>query len=178
LEPLNDSQRERVESSMDIAYRAARNAAKKRPAHEHQLVSAASYGLMKAAESYDRLGVSSRMPWADWASLHANRSISDYFNSKFGSRFRREATSRLESDSPPMESLVDPKGDNEFQMVDICDLLAKIPTHKHRLLARRAVLDRATKREAGDDAGFPQGHGPRAWDRVARSLVVWGGIEE
>lgn len=157
---------------MEIAERAARNAARKERKHEHQLMSAAQEGLMEAAESYDRLGV--KMPWRDWASIHANRAITDYFNSKFCRRFRHETTSYVLGD----DQMPDPKSENDFQMVDICDLLAKIPTHQHGLLARRVILDRATKRDAGEDAGFLHGHGPRAWGRVAKSLAVWGGIEK
>jgi hypothetical protein len=177
LEPLTETQRSRVESSIEIAERAARRIARKKPAHEHQIVSAASEGLMRASESYDRLAI--HMPWEDWASVHVNRAITNYLKSRFGRRFRREVTmSESSKDDETLDALLDPKGENDTQMIDIDDLLLKIPTYKHGMLAQSVVFGQVSEREAGDEAGFGHGNGPRAWAKVASNLITWGSIDQ
>lgn len=160
---------------MDIAYRVAMSATRRRPAHEHQLMSAAQDGLMRAAESYDRLGIT--LPWEAWAAIQANRAITNYLKSPFGRRFEREkqiAPSREEDDT--WSQYADPMGEAGQQAADIEDLLSKIPTYQHALLARRVVFDQMSKREAGEEAGFHNGNGPKAWDKVAKHLIRVGDL--
>lgn len=171
MNSLNDEQKCRVEASIEIAYRAARNAARKRPAHEHELASAAYDGLMKAAESFDRLGIA--MPWENWAAVKVDRAIKDYLGSRFGRRFHFEMTVSPSSGEDSKFDWLDPKGEAGFQMTDISDLLAKIPTAQHGLLAHRVVFDQASRREAGEEAGFHNGNGPKAWGKVAHHLKLW-----
>lgn len=169
MAPLTDAQKALVESSIQIARRAAYNASRRQPAHEHQIMSAAQLGLMIAAENYERLGV--KMPWRDWAAVHANRAICDYFRSKFGRRFRREMRGSPDEgtwDTP------DPKSLNDVQAVDVDDLLSKIPSYRHALLARSVVFDQTSRREAEEDAGFSHASGSAAWDKVVTHLKVWG----
>jgi hypothetical protein len=175
LNPLTEDQRCLVAKSIGIAERAAKSAAKRQRTHEHQLASAAHGGLMRAAESYERLGIT--MPWEDWASVHVNRALTNYFRSSFGRRLYREVTmSRAGSDDDSLNFMIDPKGENGQQMIDINDLLAKIPTSRHALLARGVVFDQQSKRAAGNDAGLSSGSGPVAWSKVSRSLKVWGDL--
>ena len=116
----------------------------------------------------------SRMPWENWAAVKVDRAIKDYFGQQVW------ATVPLRDDGEPVERRgqssstgSDPKGEDGFQMTDISDLLAKIPTAQHGLLAHRVVFDQASKREAGEEAGFHNGNGPKAWGKVAHHLKLW-----
>lgn len=128
---------------------------------------------MSAAESYDRLNIG--MPWEDWASVTVNRWVTNYFLSRFGKRFRREARFGTErADGRAADEFIDPQGESSLQMIDVNDLLAKIPTAQYAKLAHAVVFDRESETQAGRDAGFSHSNGVRAWDKVAHHLIAWG----
>jgi hypothetical protein len=175
LKALSGEQQRRVAESIGIAESAASNAVAKKPAYEQEIQSAAHVGLMRAAESYDRLGIS--MPWETWAEIQIQREITNFFNSGYCRRARRERPLWLAfGDEERRDEVEDPKSDNDFQLIDIHDLLKKIPTIKHAKLAHSVILDQSSTVDAGSYAGFTSCSSYKAWNKVSRNLVIWGDL--
>ena len=165
MSPLTAEQRDRVESSMEIAVRAARNASRKRPWHEHQLMSAASRGTdgggreLRSPECQDamgRLGIDPSEPCD-------HRLLQIQVRAEIPTRIASWATRTRRS-----TAIVDPKGENGLQMVDISDLLAKIPTQQHSLLANGLSSTGPQRETLAKTPGSRTAMGRAAWNRVSR----------
>jgi hypothetical protein len=162
LQPLTEEQRRRVSESMFIATRATKaKAIKDNFRLRDEIFSAAAYGLMKAAESYDRLRIET--PWEDWAVLGVDRALTDFFRSPFVRDMRRET-----QDESALTELVDPSGDHGFRMLDIEDLIEKVPDVRSALIAHMVVFGGESASSAAEKSGVCHyDNGGRAWNDAA-----------
>ncbi len=159
--PLTEEQRRRVSESMFIATRATKIHSKRPNTRlRDEIFSAAAMGLIKAAESYDRLQVAT--PWEDWAVLSVDRAITHLFRSRFVQDMRMTFNEdRLIADVP------DPSSDYGTVMLDIEDLLEKIPDVRAGLIAHMVVFGGESAASAAEKSKVCHyTNGPRMWNEA------------